>query len=461
MADREPPHSAEAERAVIGSAMVYGEPAVTSADALRGDEFFLPHHREAWKVIGSQVSKGEPTEPISVGVELKASGMDGRFQPTWHEWAMGCAGEACIPQQVGHFAGIVREKAASRRLIEVCTEALNLAYSSQPWEEQVRTVREGVADLENLTASGGTVHASEVIRIVANDIERQQNGEKIPRVYTGISTADRVIDGCEPGDLVLVAARPGIGKSAFVGNVAAYNGMHEVPTLFFSVEMMLKKLGRRWVSGDTKINSNKLKRAEVNVEEWHKIMASAGRFDASLLWANDSITRLDQILGESRRWHARHVVPRFEKSKKTDDKRAALVVDYAQRVKVGRMKGDTREQEVAKVPTELKSLAKQLEVVVFLVVMLGREVERRGGDPILSDLRESGAFEAEADIVLFLTHDETEGDRIIIAKNREGECGAAKCRWEKEITTWHALDERGDYTGPDTRSEPPPDWSDR
>jgi replicative DNA helicase len=293
--------------------------------------------------------------------------------------------------------------------------------------------------------------------MVADDIERQQRGEKIPRVLTGISTADRVIGGCEPGDLVLVAARPGIGKSAFVGNVAAYCGMHQVPTFFFSVEMMLKKLGRRWISGDANINSNKLKRAEVDLDEWKKILKSGERFEEALLWANDAIIRLDQIIGESRRWHARHVVPRFAKSGRADDKRALLVVDYAQRVKIGRAKGDTREQEVAKVPTELKSLAKQLGCVIFLVVMLGREVERRGGDPILADLRESGAFEAEADIVLFLTHDATAGDRVIVAKNREGETGVAQCRWEKEITTWHALGSAEDYDGPDTR---PSNWQD-
>jgi replicative DNA helicase len=230
--------------------------------------------------------------------------------------------------------------------------------------------------------------------------------------------------------------------------------MHSVPTAFFSVEMMLKRLGRRWLSGDARINSNKLKRGDVDVGEWNKLTDSAGRFDSSLLWVNDKATRLGQITGEARRWHARHVAPRFLRSGKEDDKRALIVLDYAQRVQVGRVKGDTREQEAAQVPVAMKTLAKQLGCVVFLVAMLGRSVETRGGDPMLSDLRETGAFEQEADVVLFLAHGD-EGDRIIVAKNREGETGAARCRWEKEVTTWHSATDAEDDGARDARPTEP------
>ena len=457
--NREPPHNLEAERAVIGCGLVYGDPAITESEALRPDEFFMPQHREAWKAITEAVSKGAPTDPINVGMGIKAAGMAAHFSPSWHEWAMVCAGEAVIPQQVSHYAKIVREKAASRRLIETCTNAIALAYGDQPWEQQIRALREGSAELENLATDCNTVHVSAAIREAADDVERQQRGEGAPRVYFGISTLDRVMDGAEPGDLVIVAARPGIGKSAFVGNVAAFCGMHNVPTAFFSVEMLLKRLGRRWLSGDANINSNKLKSGNIDVAEWGRITASAGRFDSSLLWVNDRATRLGQITGEASRWHARHVSPRFAKSGKQDDKRAVVVLDYAQRVKVGREKGDTREMEVAKIPTEMKGLAKDLDCVVILVAMLGREVEKRGGDPVLSDLRESGAFEQEADIVLLLAHGD-EGDRIIVAKNREGQTGAAKCRWEKEITTWHSATEMEDDGQPDTRATEP-HWNER
>ena len=390
---QEPPHNLEAERAVIGSVLVYGDSAIAEADGLRVDEFFQPCHREAWSAASTAVSKGLPPDPISLSSAIKAAGADPHFTPTWHQWAMACASDAAIPQQVRHHAQIVREKAASRKLIETCTNALALAYGGQPWEEQIQAMRDGTAELENLSRDCGTVHVSEAIRQATDDVEKQQRGEKVPRVFTGISTLDRVWEGGEPGDLVIVAARPGIGKSAFVGNVAAFCGMHEVPTAFFSVEMMLKRLGRRWLSGDSGINSNKLKVGNVDVAEWGKIGASSDRFNNSLLWVNDKATRLGQITGEARRWHARHVAPRFARSGKEDDKRALIVLDYAQRVQVGREKGDTREQEAAKVPVAMKTLAKQLGCVVFLVAMLGREVEKRGGDPMLSDLRETGSFE--------------------------------------------------------------------
>jgi replicative DNA helicase len=268
----------------------------------------------------------------------------------------------------------------------------------------------------------------------------------------GISTVDRLIDGLEPGDLVIVAARPGIGKSAFVGNVAAHCGFHGVPSLFMSVEMMANKLGRRWLASEAKIDSHKFKRGDVDVEEWKRITAAASRFDGSLLWVNDRAATLGQVAGEVRRWHGRHVAPRFAKSGKVDDKRALAVVDYAQRIQIGREKGDTREQEVSKVPTGLKNLAKQLGIPVLLVAQLSRGYEQRGGDPQLSDLRETGAFEQEADIVIFLVHDKDGGHRAIVAKNREGGTGNAKCLWEPEVTTWKAL--------ADDAPEPAPHWSD-
>ena len=451
----QPPHNAEAERAVIGSALVYGEPAITASDALRADEFFLPHHREAWKAIVKLAAIREATDPITVKVELEAAGTAGRFEPNWSEWAFECAQAAHVPQTVCHYAKMVREKAASRKLIEVCTQAIAMAVSSQPWEEQIRGVREGAAALEMLSRSGGTVHVREAIKTVTDDIERQQEGIKIPRIYSGISTLDRVVDGFEPGDLVVVAARPGVGKSALVGNIAAYNGFKQVPSFFVSVEMMLKKLGRRWLSGDARINSNKLKRGDVTVDEWKKLGLSHKRFDESTLWVNDRVSRLDESIGEIRKWHATNVAPRFARTQNPDDLRSLVVADYAQRFKVGRSKGDTREQEAAQVPISFKSLAKEIGCVFFLVAMLGREVEKRGGDPILSDLRETGSFEQEADIVLFLTHDEVEGDRIIVAKNREGEMGAARCKWEKEITMWSALGEEN-AAAPDAR----PNWQD-
>ena len=439
------PHNEKAERSVIGSALVYGDRAVMAADALRGDEFFFPAHREAWQAICAQNACGVAIEPIGVGERIKQAGTGGMFDGGWQAWAIACTGDACIHHDVPGFAKIIRHHAASRRLIGLCTEAICTARGGAAWDDQIASLRNGVAQLENLTGGGETVHVSDAIRQAIDEVQAQQDGKSTPRVYSGVSTVDAIMDGAELGDLVVVAARPGVGKSAFVGNVAAHLGMHGVPSLFFSAEMMLKRLGRRWLSGDTKIDSNLLKRGQVDLEQWRKLTTSAGRFEKAFLWANESATRLDQIVAESRKWYARHVAPRYAQSGKPDDRRAAIVVDYAQRVRVGRPKGDTREQEVAKIPTELKELAKKLPVVVFLVAMLSRATEQRGGDPVLSDLRESGAFEQEADVVLFLSrHD---GDRIIVAKNREGSTGAAQCIWVPEITTWRA---------PFDHEEPPP-----
>lgn len=426
---KQSPSNSEAELAIVGAAFLHGDSAVIAANGLRDDEFYFPAHREAWKAILACVDRSGICDPITVGEELRAQGLSARFPVAFEEWAMAAATKAPIVQLVAGYARIVRETAASRKLIELCLSVMSGVNSGLSWDEQIAMAREGVAGLEDLSTDSGTKHVSSAILECTGEIERRQNGEKIVTVDTGISTVDEILGGLRGGQLVVVAARPGVGKSALACNIAAINGLRGIPVLMFSVEMVAHELGVRWLSWASKIDGAKINRGDVDVGGWHKLMAEAENFKGATLWFNDTASKLTQIIAEARRWHARHVRGKSD--------RGIILIDYAQRITIGREKGDTREQEVAKVPVACKSLARYLGVPVVLVAQLSREVEKRGGEPMLSDLRESGAFEQEANIVLFPHHD-GEKHKIIVAKNRGGETGWAPCRWVPELTAWMA-----------------------
>lgn len=445
--DRTPPNNTDAEQTVIGSALVYGERSLANALGLRSDEFFLPAHRDAWDAIRAVERKPSGlVEPLAVGEELKASGLHARYSPSWLEWAVSTSSKACLPEQVPHFAGIVRETSASRKLIEICTEVIARAYANEPWADLLEVARSGIGDLETAGADTQMVHVYEPMREFAVELEKRQDGAKPELVTTAISTLDDVIDGLEPGQLVIVAARPGHGKTALACNIAAANGLRGIPCAVFSLEMRMRKLARRMLIWHTRLSGQRL--AEADLQTWNKIQNSVGDFDGATLWLCDSTRKLGQIVSEACRWHARYVAGKH--------KRAAIMVDYAQLVRVVGQKGRNREQEVAEIAGQMKGLAMHLGVPVILLAQLNRACETRGGPPMLSDLRESGSLEQDADIVLFPWRDLPAGDQtqrnepgpaqIIVAKNRDGRIGSAPVEWIPELMTFRAAMEAADQS---------------
>lgn len=454
MDDRTPPHNADAEAALIGSALLYADRTLANALGLRADEFYLPAHRDAWAAIRAAEAKpASLVDIVATGAEIKAAGIESRFgEGGWWMWATNTAQKACLPEQVAHYAGIVREHAAARKLIELCTEVIARAYTGTPWPELLEQARVGVGELENTGAATTTIHIAEAIRVCTEEIQSRAEGKAIPTITTGIATLDRVLVGLQGGQLVVVAARPGMGKTALACNVAAVNSLRGVPCLMFSLEMAARELAMRLLIWSTKLPARDLRAA--NLDAWRAVTSAAGEFEGAAFWLNDRATKLETIVSEARRWHSKHVRGR-------KDARGMIFVDYAQLITVIREKGGNREQEVARISKTMKGLARYLDVPVVLLAQLNREVEKRGGAPVLSDLRESGAIEQDADIVLFphrATSSENQGDRnlpgpaeLIVAKHRNGAIGSAAVQWVPELMTFHVTtDERA----------PTQDWRD-
>jgi len=298
---------------------------------------------------------------------------------------------------------------------------------------------------------------SEAIAECTIEIEDWQRGVRPEVVTTAIASLDEILGEIEGGELVLVAARPGKGKTSLGLNIVAANSLRSVPCLMFSLEMKARKLARRLLIWATKTAGSKF-RGDVPIDVWKKITKAAGEFEQAKLWINASVNGLGQIVSESRSWHARRVRP-------NKSKRGIIVVDYAQLVRTVRAKGGNREQEVAQISGTMKALAMSLDVPIFLLSQLSRESERRGGPPMLMDLRESGSLEQDADRILFPHDDldpedkskwnESRAAKIIVGKNRDGAIGAADVQWVPELMTFLSMTNEQD--SPDTQRN----WKER
>jgi len=437
---RVPPHDLVAEASVLGCVLLGADRALALVSDLRADDFFLPEHREAWAGIGALVERGVPVDIVSLGDEIKARGVAGRFEGGWQTWAVATAGGVSTWQNVGHHATIVREKATLRKLLTICTEVVCRCYQSESADEVLGQAREGVAALEVDGHEGGPVKIGTALSGVIEVIQSRAAGKVSEHmVLTGIETLDYEIGGMAPEEVVVVAGRPGQGKTAFADCVATYNGLADVPCLFFSLEMSLQQLIERVLSLRSDIPASHLRsgRGEgykrLDKAAFTKLTAASEELYNVPLWIEPRALPLGRIVGESRRWHARHV--------RGKGKTLGLIaVDYLQLVAVETKNRDrSREEQVARISKTLKMLAKELQVPLMELSQLNRAIERRGGEPVMSDIRESGAIEQDASIILCPWRGEAaddpdkkneDGDAdIIILKNRGGQTGKAPAHW--------------------------------
>ena len=437
---RAPPHDLVAEASVLGCVLLAADKALALVSDLRADDFFLPAHREAWAGIGALVERGVPVDIVSLGDEIKARGVAGRFEGGWQMWAVATAGGVSTWQNVGHHATIVREKATLRRLLALCTEVLCRCYQSEPIAEVLGQAREGVAALEVDGHDGGPVKIGDALHGAIEVIQSRAHGKVSEHmVLTGIETLDYEIGGMAPEEVVVVAGRPGHGKTAFMDDVAVYNALVEVPCLIFSLEMSLQQLVERVLSLRSQVPASHLRsgRGEgykpLDKTAFDKLTTASNELYGVPLWIDPRVLSLGRIVGEARRWHARHVRGKGKKL-------GLIAVDYLQLVSVETKSRDrSREEQVGRISKTMKMLAKDLQLPVMELSQFNRALEKRGGEPVMSDIRESGSIEQDASIILCPWRGEAADDvekknqdcdaEIIILKNRGGQTGNAPVRW--------------------------------
>lgn len=446
---RTPPHAMDAERAVLGALLL--EPSSYEAvvdEGLRPEHFYRPHHGTIFKVIADLHAKAEPIDTLTVVDELLRNGqLD----------AVGGAAaisqlEALLPTaaHVGAYARLVRDKAVLRLLIENATNVVQSAYAQDKSVAAILDEAEQkILEISQGNSRKAIVPMRELVRRATQQLEKAFNQKSVVTgVATGFKQLDYMTSGLQPGELIIVAARPSMGKTAFTLNVAAHVSTRlQKPVMFFSLEMGADQLVQRLVGSEARIDISNIRRGFIQNHEWSKLAEAAGRLSEASLYIDEtpSISVTEMRNKCRRQLHETGL--------------GMVMIDYLQLMQ-GPPGYDNKATEVGEISKGLKTIARELNVPVIALSQLNRGVESRTDKrPMMSDLRESGAIEQDADVIAFLYREEyylkdkTPEDKlgiaeIIIAKHRNGPTGTVELRFFNQFTRFENLDREHDEYSP-------------
>jgi len=418
--ERTPPHDLLAEQSAIGGMLLSKDAVADVLEAVRSVDFYVPKHEIIFDAILTLYSHGEPTDVIAVTDELTKSGNLQRAGGP--EYLHTLTGLVPTAANAGYYASIVAEKAVLRRLVEAGTRIVQMGYASEG--EVTDLVNNAQAEIYGVA---GGVEAEDYVPLVqaieaaTEEIEHASGRDgQMVGVPTGFTELDTLTNGLHPGQLILIAARPALGKSTlaldFARAAAITNGL---PAIFFSLEMGRSEIAMRLLSAESNIFLQKLRKGDVRADDWTTLASTRGRIADAPLYIDDSPNMtLVEIRAKCRRLKQKAGLK-------------LIVIDYLQLMTSGK-KVESRQQEVSEFSRALKLLAKELQVPVIALSQLNRGPEQRvDKKPALSDLRESGSLEQDADMVILLHREsayEKESSRpgeadLIIAKHRNGPTG--------------------------------------
>ena len=415
--DRLPPQDLAAEASVLGAMMLSKDAIANVVEVLREHDFYKPSHATIFQVVIDLYGRGEPVDALTVSAELNRRGESARVggAPYLHTLVQGVPTAA----NAAYYAEIVHERAILRRLVEAGTRIVQMGYAGHGnIDDVVDRAQAEVYDVTDRRASDDYKPLSELMGDALTEIEAIGNhgGERVG-VPTGFEDLDRLTNGLNPGQLVIIAARPAIGKSTlaldFARAASIGNGLTSV---FFSLEMARNEIVMRLLSAEAGVSLHNMRSGQMNDADWQKLARKMAAVSEAPLYIDDSpnLTMME-IRAKARRLKQRHNL-------------RLIVLDYMQLMTSGR-KVESRQQEVSEFSRQLKLLAKELEVPVIALSQLNRGPEQRTDKkPMLADLRESGSLEQDADVVVLIHRDDAydrdspragEAD-LIVAKHRNG-----------------------------------------
>ena len=436
---RIPPQSIEAELSVLGAMMLKPAAVTQAIELLRADEFYRQAHRAVFEAMEGLVRSGEPVDIVTVTESLKKSGL--LEQVGGITFLANLTNSVPSTANLAHYAKIVKEKAILRSLIDASTEIAGAAYeASEDIAEQLDDAERKILAIAGGQTTGAFVPIKDVVFDAVDrvgELAKAKGG--ITGLSTGLATLDSVTRGLQKSDLIIVAARPAMGKTAFVLNLATHVALQGGTVAFFSLEMPREQLMHRTFCAEGQIDSTRLARGELDDEEWSRLVKVADRMMKTNLYFDDtSSTTVLDIRTRARRLKAEHGLD-------------LIAIDYLQLIQApGR--AENRTLAVAEMTRSLKVLARELSVPIVVLSQLSRATEGRSDKrPMLSDLRESGSIEQDADIVMFLYREDyynqdTENANITelsIAKHRNGATDTVKMFFQKEYTRFRDLAREG------------------
>jgi replicative DNA helicase len=413
-----PPQNLEAESSVLGGILLENDAINIVLELLRPEDFYRESHRKVFRAMIELTDRSEPVDLITLSEYLKSRGdLDAVGGSAY---LASLADFVPTAANIAYYARIVREKSILRSLIRTATEIATRGYEEQGnVEEFLDTAEKVIFDISEQKIKASFVAVGDMIKDTLKTVERlYERKEMVTGVPTGYEDLDKLTAGLQPSDLIIVAGRPSMGKTAFSLNIAANAAFAGVGVAVFSLEMAKEQLVLRMLCSEARVNNSKVRSGYLAERDFPKLANAAGRLHEALIYIDD--TPAISVL--ELRAKARRLVR--DRTKKV----GLIVIDYLQLMR-GMGGASNREQEISEISRSLKALAKELAVPVIAISQLNRRVEDRGDRrPMMSDLRESGAIEQDADVIMFIYRDEVYNQHseekgkaeIIVAKQRNG-----------------------------------------
>jgi replicative DNA helicase len=429
--NRIPPHNLDAELSVLGAMLESKEAIASVLEIVQPVDFYKPAHSQIYECILDLYGKGEPADAITVAEELKRR--DVLEQIGGKPYISGLLEAYPTAASAARYARIVEEHSLLRRLIDAGNKVQEIGFSLPA------DVEDAVDQAEEIVYEVGDRRLRDDIHpirgLLTENMETietlYERGEHITGLASGFNSLDDKTSGFQPSNLIVVAARPSMGKSSLLGDFALHAALKtKVPVVIFSLEMSRHEMVQRFLSSDARVDSQRIRRGSLQEQDWMKLSSSLGRLAEAPIFIDDSASvTLMEMRAKCRRLKARHGL-------------GLVIIDYLQLMQSPR-KSENRQQEVSEISRSLKILARELDVPVLCASQLNRGVEYRSDKrPLLADLRESGAIEQDSDVVMFLYRDEvynpdteSRGEaELIVAKHRNGPTGMTRLAFMNQYT---------------------------
>lgn len=432
------PHSIEAEQSVVGAMLMDRDAIMTASEIISGEDFYQSAYGVIFDTMVEMFNEAKPVDLVMLQDRLREKAVPEEVAGL--EFVRELVTSALTSANVKYYAQIVADKSLLRRLIRLNEEIANTCYAgNEPLEGILEKTEKSVFELLERRSAGEFVP---IRQVVLNALERIEKASKSKGTVTGIPTGfidlDYKLSGLQPSDLVLIAARPSMGKTAFVLNIAQYIAFKkEKGVAVFSLEMSKEQLVNRLFSLESQVDAQAIRTGNMKDSDWEKLIEGAGIIGSSRLIIDDTPgISISELRSKCRKYKLEHGLD-------------IVIIDYLQLMtgSVGRS-SESRQQEISEISRSLKGLARELNVPVIALSQLSRAVESRPDKrPMLSDLRESGAIEQDADVVMFIYRDEyynkdsefKKQAEIIIAKQRNGPVGTVNLAWLGEYTKFANL----------------------
>jgi replicative DNA helicase len=433
-----PPQNVEAEQSILGGILIENEALHKVMEILTVDDFYRDAHQMIFNAMLDLLERGEPADVITLMNELrKLNQLDSIGGASY---LASLSDSVPTAANIEYYAKIVKEKAILRKLIHTSTEIITKSYEDR--EDVEELLDEAEQSIFEISENRVKPSFYPIKRIVKDSFEIFQRLYEKKELVTGIPSGfkelDRMTAGFQPSDLIIVAGRPSMGKTAFCLNLAQYAAIeNKIPIAIFSLEMSKEQLVIRMFCSEAHVEGNRLRTGFLNESDWPKLTIAAGNLSEAPIFIDDSpALSVLELRAKARRLKGEHGL-------------GMLIIDYLQLMR-GRMKVESRQQEISEISRSLKALAKELNIPVIAVSQLSRKTEERTGNrPQLSDLRESGAIEQDADLILFLYRDEVYNRsednpnkgkaEVIIGKQRNGPIGKVDLAFWDKFTTFKDL----------------------